>query len=126
MRCVPLSPRLPYRDPVSESTEAARLLAEISERFLELRDLIGEPKAQQLIFRLSDMARDPDGVRSIWYFFRLATGDLAAVSESLSESGKEMARSKQGEQKEFLKVLAVIARYLPETAEAIRQMKFKR
>lgn len=122
MRTVILSNNLPDDKEQKENrTEAASLCAEIAERILELRQVLGAHKAYGFFNKLRIiMERDP---AAYWICVRLFCGDLSDISMSYSELGKERARTKQAAQQEIEKVILVIRGVYPEVAEAIIQLK---
>jgi hypothetical protein len=59
----------------------------------------------------------------MWLYLRLSTGDLGQITTSFTELGRKRNRTKQAEQQETERALAVIARHFPELAGAINDLK---
>lgn len=123
MKTCELDPNLRVPETTLERSPAASLSAEIAERLLELCEVQGEAKTQRWLLRVAALAGNSTCPRAVWFYLRLATGDLGELTASHREHGEAMHRSKQGEHKEHALALEVIGKMMPEVRVAIEQLR---
>lgn len=124
MNFVPLQPNLttnPWAD--MERPKRAELVGEISERLVEWSEVEGRRRVHRWITQVARMGGDPESTEAMWLYLRLSTGDLGQITTSFTELGRKRNRTKQAEQQETERALAVIARHFPELAGAINDLK---
>ncbi len=125
MRAVPLSDNLagPAEHGESRGEEAA-IHAEIAERVLELRELVGPMRTIGFFEKtLTIFKCKPAGPAAYWALMHLLTGDLSEITRSYTEQGKEGARSKQAVQQEMERIIITIRPHFAELAAAITQLR---
>lgn len=103
-----------------ERSERAAIVGEICERLIEWRDMDGRERVHSWLSRLSTLGGDHDSKDALWLYLRLATGDLSQLTMSFSELGLKHHDTKQAEQQEHEKAVAVIARHFPELAKELQ------
>jgi hypothetical protein len=121
---VPLTPNLttnPWAE--FERPERAKVVGEICERLIEWSELEGRRKVHRWINQVGVMGCDPESTEAMWLYLRLSTGDVGQITTSFTELGRKRNRTKQAEQQETERALAVIARHFPELAGAINDLK---
>ena len=124
MNFVPLTPNLathPWQE--LERPKRAELVGEIAERLIEWSELEGRPRVHRWISQVARMGGDPESTEAMWLYLRLSTGDLGELTSSFTELGKKRSRTKQAEQQETERAMAVIARHFPELEKALNDLK---
>ena len=124
MNFVPLTPNLtthPWHE--LERPKRAELVGEIAERLIEWSELEGRPRVHRWISQVARMGGDPESTEAMWLYLRLSTGDLGELTSSFTELGKKRSRTKQAEQQETERAMAVIARHFPELEKALNDLK---
>ena len=124
MNFVPLQPNLttnPWAE--MERPKRAELVGEISERLVEWSEVEGRRRVHRWITQVARMGGDPESTEAMWLYLRLSTGDLGQITTSFTELGRKRNRTKQAEQQETERALAVIARHFSELAGAINDLK---
>jgi hypothetical protein len=106
----------------NQSTELARIFAEISERMIEAIECDPD-HAYCWIRRLAAVLSRQEGPATLYWYFMLQTGDYAALTESLSAIGKRSARSKQAVQQELERATDDLVRIFPAMASAIHELR---
>lgn len=118
MRTVPLSDNLPDDKMQADNrSEEASIHAEIAERILELKELVGFKRAYGFFEKLRVIFETDHA--AYWICLRIMTGDLSQINLSYSEQGKRDARSKQAAQQELERAIVAIRGVYPEVANAI-------
>ena len=106
----------------TEHSERSKLVAEICERLIEWSEMENREIVRHWIVRLATMCVDPESVEAPWLYMRISTGDLGELTRSFASRGATHNRTKQGEQQETERALAVIARHFPPLAKAISEL----
>lgn len=122
MRTVQLSKNLAAHDAEpAERTEETAIESEIAARLLELREKFSGHRATAFLTKLVCVwtAYPP----ALWVVLRIMSGDLSEVTRSYSEQGKAHAKSKQAEQQEVERIMAVIQSHYPLVASEIVKIK---
>lgn len=122
MRPVPLSDNLADKSSQGGGrTEEAAIHAEIAERIIELREIVGENRTVGFFQRMCSVWEvEPP---AFWMVQRLLTGDLSQITISYTAMGKEQNKSKQAVQQEIERIIAAVRPHFPEVANAIVQMR---
>lgn len=122
MRPVPLNDNLADRSTQGGGrTEEAAIHAEIAERMLELREIVGPLRASGFFEKMVAIWHVEPA--AFWVVTRLLTGDLSQVTMSYTQIGKQDSRSKQATQQELERVIIAIRRHYPQLADAIVQIR---
>ena len=122
MRTVPLSDNLADDSQHGDNRSAeASIHAEIAERILELRELVGWKRTYGFFNKLRVIFETDHA--AYWICLRIMTGDLSEINMSYSEQGKRDARSKQAAQQEIERAIMAIRPIYPEVADAIVQIR---
>jgi hypothetical protein len=106
-------------------SEAALIQAEIASRILEMSELISRDRVVHWLSSLCTLAADRESREAFWLYLRIATGDLGELTRSYESKGESRCCTKQGEQQEHERAMAVIRKHLPAVGEAIRQLELK-
>ena len=72
--------------------------------------------------RLATIGGDADSSEALWLYLRISSGDLSQLTASFSELGAVRHRTKQAEQQEMERAVAVIQRHFPERAAALQSL----
>lgn len=125
MRSVPLSDNLADKSVQGGARgEEAAIHAEIAERVLELRELVGPMRTVGFFEKtLAIFKCKPAGPAAYWALMHLLTGDLSEITRSYTEQGKEGARSKQAVQQEMERIIITIRPHFAELAAVIVQLR---
>ncbi len=122
MKTVPLSEARGYIEQQNVgASEEAKLIAEISERMLELIDATSQAFLVRWLNGLKCFeVRDP--VAQLWYL-RIQTGDISWHTRPYSSIGNKDGTSKQAVEQSFERALKQVEMVRPSIAKAIRQYR---
>ncbi len=109
-----------FQDGGERDPEAA-IVGEIAVRLLEIAEVAGPTRATAIVQKLSALSLVSG--EGFWLTVKLLTGDLAELTKSYAELGKENGRSKQGEQQQRLRALAAMQTHFPELAQAVIELR---
>lgn len=102
--------------------EFARLVGEICERLVELRELDSD-KANRWLSRICAIRTLPHGDACLAWYLHMQTGDMAALTVSMRDVGGRHCRSKQAVQQELERASSEISSAFPEMAAAIHELR---
>lgn len=101
--------------------EEAAILAEVCERIVELRELVGPTRAAGFFSKMAAIwSVEP---AAFWTVTKLMTGNLDELSRSYTTAGRADAMSKQAMQQQAERSVAVIRRHYPLLAQALIDLK---
>ena len=121
MQTVPLSPKLADLPHPIERTEEAAIAGQIAVLLLEYRDAISAARSAAFLQKLAAIGNACPP--ALWVVLRLLSGDLAEITRSYSDIGKENSRSKQAAAQEMNRVLVVLNIHYPELAQALEHYR---
>lgn len=126
MSCAQLNENREHIDPFSrENTERGRVVAEIAERMLELRDLHGEKGLCVLLITLGRIAGR--GGNELDWTLRVLSGDLETISKTYGQLGEERGGvSRQAIHQELKRVRASLETISPSVARAFGEIQCQR
>ncbi len=104
-----------------ERSDEAAIAGEIATRFLELKEATSAHRAATLISKLHALALiHPE---ALWLVMSLLTGDLAQITRSYSDMGKERGMSKQAIEQSRSRAIEAINRHFPKLAVAVIELR---
>lgn len=106
-----------------QRSKRAELMAEIAERLIEWKELESPERVHSWLTRVATLGGDPESSGAVWYYLRIATGDLGQLTASFSELGASRHCTKQAEQQETERAMRVIGRHFPEVAKALSELQ---
>ena len=123
MKTLPLSPSVSADGRgVSDRSERAAIMGEICERLVEWSEMRSRREVHSWLCRLATIGGDADSSEALWLYLRISSGDLSQLTASFSELGAVRHRTKQAEQQEMERAVAVIQRHFPELAAALQSL----
>lgn len=123
MKTFPLSPSVSADGRgVSDRSERAAIMGEICERLVEWSEMRSRREVHSWLCRLATIGGDADSSEALWLYLRISSGDLSQLTASFSELGAVRHRTKQAEQQEMERAVAVIQRHFPELAAALQSL----
>jgi hypothetical protein len=123
VKTLPLSPSVSADGRgVSDRSERAAIMGEICERLVEWSEMRSRREVHSWLCRLATIGGDADSSEALWLYLRISSGDLSQLTASFSELGAVRHRTKQAEQQEMERAVAVIQRHFPELAAALQSL----
>jgi hypothetical protein len=107
---------------VSDRSDRAAIMGEICERLVEWSEMRSRREVHSWLCRLATIGGDADSSEALWLYLRISSGDLSQLTASFSELGAVRHRTKQAEQQEMERAVAVIQRHFPELAAALQSL----